>query len=470
MSESTPNVPSDAGDIVMEMAEDGDDAPTCVVHAMDQSREAKARRMSALDVQSQMKGIAMEFANNGIIPDKTIQLAERRASAKRRRSSARVSFISKDTQDKVELTWKEEVLKNFLSRTFLYALMWVIWLIVGTIFYCLRLNLTVSKGFYQSVNVGYSVGWGDISEIASEVQLFSTIYVCVGASFVGAGLGFFAEGVVADVDNWYVNAQQQALYDLRQERTHSWIMVTVYWFAFHWEKVRAILLWLGFIIIGTAVACDVNDWPFITGLYFSTSSLSTGGLVALPSDADDWTYGMLGLYGALGIPLMALAMGTLAGFFINVGDIEDTYNDMKQPVTDEELEILQDLDLVDDDGQLDRLEFIILCMVRMGTDPALIHGIKGYFDEVDENGDGKLSIEELRGAASKKNKTNSLRNIKKIHALGVKVDNFHHPVVSWLDSTFAYGHEGHEHKEAEHEEAEEPETQKEEQSLTAHEV
>ena len=39
---------------------------------------------------------------------------------------------------------------------------------------------------------------------------------------------------------------------------------------------------------------------------------------------------------------MALAMGTLAGFFINVGDIEDTYNDMKQPVTDEELAILRD--------------------------------------------------------------------------------------------------------------------------------
>lgn len=459
MSGITPNVPSDAGDIAIEMAEHDNDAPTGVVRAMDQSREAKARRMSALDVQSQMKGIAMEFANNGIVPDKTKQLAERRADSKRKRSSVRMSSTLKDTEDKEELTFKEEALKFFLSRTFLYALMWVIWLIVGTVFYCLRLNLTVSKGFYQSVNVGYSVGWGDISEIASEVQLFSTIYVCVGASFVGAGLGFFAEGVVADVDNWYVNAQQQALYDLRQERTRSWIMATVFWFAFHWEKVRAILLWLVFIIVGTAVACDVNDWPFITGLYFSTSSLSTGGLVALPTDAEDWTYGMLGLYGAIGIPLMAIAMGTLAGFFINVGDIEDTYNDIKQPVTDEELDILEDLGLVDDDGHLDKLEFIIMCMVRMGTDPALIHGIKEYFDEVDVNHDGKLSIEELHSAASRKNKRNNLSDIKKIHALGVKVNNFHHPVVSWLDSTFSYGHEDYEHKEAELEEVGEPETQ-----------
>ena len=98
-------------------------------------------------------------------------------------------------------------------------------------------------------------------------------------------------------------------------------------------------------------------------------------------------------------------------------------------------------------------------MVRMGTDPALIHGIKEYFDEVDVNHDGKLSIEELHSAASRKNKRNNLSDIKKIHALGVKVNNFHHPVVSWLDSTFSYGHEDYEHKEAEHEEVGEPESQ-----------
>ena len=155
--------------------------------------------------------------------------------------------------------------------------MWVIWLIMGTIYYSLRLNLSVSKGFYQSVNVGYSVGWGDISENASETQIFSTVYVCMGASFVGAGLGFFAEGVVADVDNWYVNAQQAALYDLRQEGTSSWVMKMVYWLAFHWEKVRAILLWLVFVVIGTAIASNSNNWSFATALYFSTSSLSTGG-------------------------------------------------------------------------------------------------------------------------------------------------------------------------------------------------
>jgi hypothetical protein len=431
------------------------DLPDGVIHATDHSREAQARRVSALSLTDQVQEVVQEIANNGIIPNKDKQRQERRESMKQRRKRARslrpTSEGNATVEDIVvgdeeieevnkgedtELTWKEELCKAFMSRPFLYSLMWVVWLITGTVYYSLRLRLTVSKGFYQSVNVGYSVGWGDIAENASETQLFSTIYVCIGASFVGAGLGFFAESVVADVDNWYINAQQEALYDLRQERTTSWIMKAVYWFAFHWEKVRAILLWLAFIIVGTAVACDINGWSFATGLYFSTSSLSTGGLVALPPDSSDWAYGLLGLYGAVGIPLMALAMGTLAGFFLNVGDIEDTYNDMKQPVTDEELGILRDLDLVDDDGQLDRLEFVILCMMRMGTDPALIFGIKEYFDEVDVDGSGALSVAELHAAALRKNKSNSLKDLKKIHALGVKVDNFHHPIVNWFQDTF----------------------------------
>ena len=413
----------------------------------------KAKRL----VSMSMIQVVTETGNNALHLDAAAALADRRSTAARRRSSVRSPSLKKgetiaetsgllekeNNQEEDPLTWKEKILLTVTSRGFIYFTMWVIWLVVGTIFYCIQLNLTISKGFYQSVNVGYSVGWGDIAEIHEGTQIFSTIYVCLGASFVGAGLGFFAEGVVADVDNWYVNAQQGALYDLRQERTKSGIMKIVYWFAYHWEKVRAILLWMLFIIVGTAFACSLNDWPFITGLYFATSSLSTGGLVALPSDAEDYMYGLLGLYGAIGIPLMALAMGTLAAFFINGGsDIEQTYNDIKAPITDEELEILRDLDLVDDDGQLDRLEFIILCMVRTGTDPALIHGIKQYFDEIDSDKSGSLSLDELHKAAKRKNEKNAMQDIKKIHSLGVKVENFHHPVVNWMANIFSYNQSG----------------------------
>lgn len=53
--------------------------------------------------------------------------------------------------------------------------------------------------------------------------------------------------------------------------------------------------------------------------------------------------------------------------------------------------------LVDGDGEIDRSEFIILCMVRMGTDPNLIEYISNRFHQLDEDGGGTLSINEITG-------------------------------------------------------------------------
>ena len=51
----------------------------------------------------------------------------------------------------------------------------------------------------------------------------------------------------------------------------------------------------------------------------------------------------------------------------------------------------------DGDGEIDRAEFIILCMVRMGQDPNLIEFISHRFHELDEDGGGTLSILEITG-------------------------------------------------------------------------
>lgn len=103
------------------------------------------------------------------------------------------------------------------------------------------------------------------------------------------------------------------------------------WLVFNFEKVRAIVLWFAFIVISTAFAWATNDWCFREALYFSLSSLSTGGLYPLPEDSVDWHYGLAGFYTALGVPLMAVAMATLASFFIttNGGDIERTFDQVR---------------------------------------------------------------------------------------------------------------------------------------------
>lgn len=54
------------------------------------------------------------------------------------------------------------------------------------------------------------------------------------------------------------------------------------------------------------------------------------------------------------------------------------------------------VEIANDDGIIDKAEFIILCMVRIGAaSPQLIRKIVEYYDELDTDGDGGLRPDEI---------------------------------------------------------------------------
>jgi Ca2+-binding EF-hand superfamily protein len=135
---------------------------------------------------------------------------------------------------------------------------------------------------------------------------------------------------------------------------------------------------------------------FPEGLYNAISSLSTGGLWAIPKDSPDVDYFAIGLFSATGIPLMALAMSALARLFIRFGDPDEAKKVIRAKVTEKELEMMKRFGLDDGDGYISRSEFILLCAVRLGAmDPDLIQAINDRFGELDSSGDGMLSYAEL---------------------------------------------------------------------------
>jgi hypothetical protein len=260
-----------------------------------------------------------------------------------------------------------------------------------------ELDLNFATGFYMAVNIGYSIGFGDISE-AGELgsQWFSTVYVLIGASFVGAALGIFAEHIVADKDNWYEQEKANLEYAENVKYCNRYGKIW-YFVIFHKEKFQPIILWILFVSVATFAAWNTNEeFNFINSLYFAVSSLSTGGHYSLPGGNREWVYGLTGLYCAIGIPLMGVAMATIASLFINVGSIEDTLQDIKKPVTKLEIDMLTEFGLADEDGEIDKSEFIILCMVRTGAaSPELIKLIEQYFNALDDDNSGTLSVDEI---------------------------------------------------------------------------
>jgi hypothetical protein len=58
--------------------------------------------------------------------------------------------------------------------------LWVTWIVSGTVFYAYENRLGWRRGFYMMVNVGYSIGWGFPREINYECMWYSVFNVLIG--------------------------------------------------------------------------------------------------------------------------------------------------------------------------------------------------------------------------------------------------------------------------------------------------
>lgn len=229
------------------------------------------------------------------------------------------------------------------SNTFIFAILWFMWLLGGTIFYKYDLDMPWGKGFYMAVNIGYSIGWGDIIENSHSSKLFSIVYVIIGASFVGAGLAFFAATIVKDKDSWYVNELQRIEHDDNADDNEGNIFRIFLGFVkYNLEKFRIVGIFVCFILFGTiATFLTISDFNFIDALYFSVSSLSTGGHESLPANRSEFIYTVTGLFCAVGVPVMGAAMAAIASFFVNTGgDIHEAIEQIRAPIGVEEVELL----------------------------------------------------------------------------------------------------------------------------------
>ena len=182
----------------------------------------------------------------------------------------------------------EKARKKRLIKVKLFCL-WVGWLLVGTIFYANKTDFGWAKGFYMAVNVGYSIGWGYPVEPNDKVIWFSIFYVLSGASAVAAALGYFAQAVLDKRDEWYKNAELEEKHRGAMKYGNFRVRLTS-WLIYNMNRIKPILVWAIWIIWAIIWSCYYIDWSFTQGVYFAISSLSTGGLWAIPHDAADSEY------------------------------------------------------------------------------------------------------------------------------------------------------------------------------------
>lgn len=202
---------------------------------------------------------------------------------------------------------------NKHSAAISYFVAWLTWLLVGTLYYSnVNFGGNYAHGFYYSVNVGYSVGWSGLTDYNTASKWFSVFYLLVGALFLTRWLVFLVENAVDDSRQYEIERRRVE----EQLRRVTWLFGTprqicVYLVSNH-QKLLIVYFWFIYVFLGAFWSCYVIEWPFLDGLYFALSSLSTGGMWSVPLYSKDFVYGCVGIYTCLGVPIMGMAMGNIA--------------------------------------------------------------------------------------------------------------------------------------------------------------
>ena len=89
---------------------------------------------------------------------------------------------------------------------------------------------------------------------------------------------------------WYAAEVNDDLYEAAMQSGDKFKMAK-WWTIHNKDKLIPIGLWFVWLVLGTVWAIAVNDeWTITEGIYFGVSSLSTGGLWAIPNGSADSTF------------------------------------------------------------------------------------------------------------------------------------------------------------------------------------
>ena len=107
---------------------------------------------------------------------------------------------------------------------------------------------------------------------------------------------------------------------------------------------------------------------------------------------------LVGIFSALGVPLMVFAMGNLASLLMSFGDPDEAKKLIKKRISREELQMIQKFGILSEGAKnVGRVDFILLCAIRIGAvDVVLISEIRKRFKYLDSNKTGALTRSELQ--------------------------------------------------------------------------
>lgn len=259
---------------------------------------------------------------------------------------------------------------------------------IGALWFSLVEGHSALDAYYYIFVTLTTVGYGDFYPETPAGQLFACFYILIGLTFIGWLLGVLADAVFAQVNE----AAEKADAGLKEDNT--WIEKinkSAYKDTYLSCMIAGMFIMLGWIVFG---ATHKEDMTWIGALYYSVVTCTTVGYGdLLPKTDGDKVFVMFWALG--GTIATGRAIGSFMGNFCEVREAKRQKEELKKKITKDEVKELDE----DGDGKVSIAEFALYKIEKMGlVSPEQINEIAQEFKKMDKDGDMMLDIASRRNS------------------------------------------------------------------------
>jgi hypothetical protein len=213
----------------------------------------------------------------------------------------------------------------------------------------------------------------------------SSCYIISGAVLITVVVTHMIQKITDDASkHLFRDLKEREEYEIEVGKDRPFYNRAKAFITFNSGHLMIIILWVGWMAFLVVYSMLGAGFSFADAQYFAIALCSSAGSVSLPDNSATWMYGVTGIAIVIGVPLMVLAVSTLVMFV--QGHRQKVQHTIREVVAIDELKNLAELGLGSNKTHkiISKEEFVLVCMIRLGTEPGLIQYICDVFDRIEQ--------------------------------------------------------------------------------------
>ena len=206
-----------------------------------------------------------------------------------------------------------------ISRKYIPFIIMLVWIFSGTVFFALVDDLGWYLGFYQSVSIGWCLGWllpahhhgRDLTFIngGPGVKVYYILHNLIGVLFTGLSVVYIADVLIASKYCWLLESEtRRDKHKTRYLRNYGRLTLFYDFLFFYLPQVKLFVLFLVWAGLGLLWEVSVGFSLGSSGMRV-ISTLSGAGFKSLPPGSPHHHYVLEAVYAMFGVPLTNITLG-----------------------------------------------------------------------------------------------------------------------------------------------------------------